>query len=267
VVHAPRHQRGVGEEQVEDGRGDPEPDVAEVAPSGHHHPPDDRQLGEDRHHAGRGLVDERRPVVGLDGAGAVGVGGEDPLCRDARQHEQQRVAGAETLQGILERPLLPGLWLVGGRGRRGQVGLLRRRGDDVGQEEDQQRDPQEHEPPGGEVRLQERPPHHEGVGQHPHQEHRGDAEQPDVPRLEDPRLALLAPVDHRDDAGGEEHQAQEVEVPDAPHPVELEEQGDREERREVHPGRGIDLVVLEEDLAHARLPPRPSTRETTGMPA
>ena len=58
VVHAAGHDRRVGEQQVEHGRGDSEADGAKMPPADDDHSRHDRQLRQDRHHAGGGLVDD-----------------------------------------------------------------------------------------------------------------------------------------------------------------------------------------------------------------
>ena len=56
-----------------------------------------------------------------------------------------------------------------------------------------------------------------------------------------------------DQPRGEQHQPDQVEVADAPEPVELEEQRNREERRQIEPGRKPNRIILKENLAHARV--------------
>ena len=172
VVDPSGHDRRVREEEVEHGRGDPEAGVLEVPPAGEDHPRDDRQLREDRHHAGGGLIDDPGVAGSLDGPLAVGLGGEDPLRRDPRQEEEKRIAGPESLEGIGFVPRLDWLDSGGGSGGRRDVGLLGARRDHVGQQEHEERTPQKHQPTGGEVRLEERPADHHRVEQHPHQERR-----------------------------------------------------------------------------------------------
>ena len=116
MVDPPGHDRRVGEEEVEDRRGDPQAGVLEVPPAGEHHPGDDRQLREDRHHPSGGLVDDPRVPGGLDRPFSIGLRGEDPLRRDPREEEEERVAGAEALEGI------DLVWRLGFRPRRGGGG-------------------------------------------------------------------------------------------------------------------------------------------------
>ena len=70
VVHPAGHDRRVGEQEIEHGRGDPQPDGAEVPPADEHHARHDRQLRQNGHHAGRGLVDHA--AVGLTVLARIG---------------------------------------------------------------------------------------------------------------------------------------------------------------------------------------------------
>ena len=96
MIHPARHDCGVGKEQVEHGRRDPQPHGVEMPPADEDHAHDDCQLREDRHDPRRGFVDDATvSLAGFAGVGGVGVGREQPLGRDLRQHEEQRIAGAQ----------------------------------------------------------------------------------------------------------------------------------------------------------------------------
>ena len=163
--------RRVGQEQVEHRRRDAQPDVLEVPPADHHHPGHDRQLRDDRHHPGGGLVDH--PAVRVARLRLL-VG-----CRRGRRRSAAWRSGAAGRAGVArpEPGQLVGVDLVASRAssRSAAAAPARssrcgRRGDHVGQQEHQQRDPQEEEAARGQVRLQHRPADHHRVAEHAHQE-------------------------------------------------------------------------------------------------
>jgi hypothetical protein len=189
-----------------------------------------------------------RPA-GLVDAGRVGC--EQSLCGDLGEEEEQRIAGplAGELVGV-DHPL-PGLEFLRGR-RDGHVVGLRPLRDHVGQQEHQQRDAEEHQPAGREIRLQERTADHHRVEEHPRQEQAGHHEQPDEADLLGVGVAASQAVLDGEQPGRQEDESHEVEIPHAEDAVELEEQRDRQQRRQVEPRRGVHAVVMEEDVAHGR---------------
>ena len=193
MIDAAGHERRVGEEQVENGSRDAEPHVLEVQPADRDHPRHDRQLRKDRHHAGGGLVEHA--AVGLGGLLPFGarVGGEDPLRGDLRQQEEQGIAGAEA--GELVGIDLGITGLESGRRRgAGEVVALRPRGDHVGQEKHEQRDAEKREPAAGEIRFEQRPPHHQRIEEHPQEQCPRHREDPDEAHLLDRRARLVAAI-------------------------------------------------------------------------
>ena len=231
-----------------------------MPPADEHHACHDRQLRQDRHHTGRGLVDNAAVDLSvLARIGGVGVGREQALRRDLRQEEQERVAGPEPGELVGVDLRLAGIEACRRGGTR-EVVPLRSRGDHVGQQEDEQRDPQEHESAHREVRVEQRAADHQGIKQHPHEEDARHGEDPDIAELLGGGARLVAAIFDRKQPRGHKNEPDEVEVPHAPDAVELEKHRDRQERRQVEPGRWIDAVVVKEDVAHAGGPARPRER-------
>ena len=57
---------------------------------------------------------------------------------------------------------------------------------------------------------------------------------------------------HHQEAWSQQNDEAQIEIANAPKPVELEVQPNDQERRKVGPRRRLDLLVLEKDFGHSR---------------
>ena len=253
MVDPAGHDRGVGEEQVEHRRGDPQPSVAKVPRADHHHAGHDRQLGENRHDAGGGFVHDPLGALRRVGAAGIGVGGEDALRGNLRQQKEERVAWPEAFE-LADVHLGIARFQPRRRLGPGQIVALWPRCDHVGQEEHQQGNAQKHQTTDGEIGLQQRSPHHHRIEEHPHQKGGRDGKDPDEPEVLGGRACLIAAIFDRQQPRCQQDEAEQVEIAHAPEAVELEEQRDRQQRREVEPRRGVDSIIVKQNVAHASFP-------------
>jgi hypothetical protein len=55
----------------------------------------------------------------------------------------------------------------------------------------------------------------------------------------------------QEQAGREQYQQNEVKIANAPEAIELEKKPDQQQRREIHPRRRMNGIIVEQELAHS----------------